>query len=90
MKTTLDLPDDLVRQLKFRALSDGRSLKDLVADMLRDSLTAPPKEAAIIVEERGLPVVRAQYKVHPGQEMTPEKIADLLLEQEVEWFLGPR
>src|SRR5689334_24424401 len=40
MKTTLELPDDLVKQVKLRALQDGRKLKDAVADLLRKGLTA--------------------------------------------------
>jgi plasmid stability protein len=35
MKTTLDLPDALVKQVKLRAVREGRKLKDLVADLLR-------------------------------------------------------
>ena len=31
MKTTLDLPDKLVRQVKLRALREGKKLKDAVA-----------------------------------------------------------
>jgi plasmid stability protein len=42
MKTTLDLPDDLVREVKLRALHEGRKLKDAVADLLRKGLAAPP------------------------------------------------
>jgi plasmid stability protein len=40
MKTTLDLPDALVKQVKLRALRDGRKLKDAVADLLRQGLAS--------------------------------------------------
>jgi hypothetical protein len=32
MKTTIDLPDELVREVKLRAVMQGRTLRDLVAD----------------------------------------------------------
>jgi plasmid stability protein len=35
MRTTVELPDDLFRQVKARAALQGRSLKDLVADGLK-------------------------------------------------------
>lgn len=38
MKTTLDLPDSLMRQVKIRAASEGLKLKDLVADFLQQGL----------------------------------------------------
>jgi plasmid stability protein len=44
MKTTLDLPDDLVKQIKLRAVNDGMKLKDAMADLLRKGLsTTSPK-----------------------------------------------
>ncbi|MES2660515.1 MAG: hypothetical protein V4689_17955 [Verrucomicrobiota bacterium] len=38
MKTTLDLPDDLMRGMKIRAATQGRKLKDVIADAIRESL----------------------------------------------------
>lgn len=38
MKTTLDLPDDLVREMKLRAVMQGRTMRDLAADFLRQGL----------------------------------------------------
>ncbi len=38
MKTTLDLPDELVREVKLRAVMQGRTVKDLVAELLREGL----------------------------------------------------
>lgn len=34
MKTTLDLPDKLIREAKLRAVLQGRTLRDLVAEYL--------------------------------------------------------
>ena len=38
MKTTVDLPDGLVKAVKLRAVHDGRKLKDTVAELLRIGL----------------------------------------------------
>jgi plasmid stability protein len=38
MKTTVDLPDRLVKAVKLRAVHDGRKLKDTVAELLRIGL----------------------------------------------------
>lgn len=38
MKTTIDLPDSLMRQVKIRAASEGLKLKELVADLLQQGL----------------------------------------------------
>ncbi len=35
MKMTVDLPNDLVREIKLRAVHEGRKLKEVVADLLR-------------------------------------------------------
>jgi hypothetical protein len=40
MKTTLDLPADLVKEVKLRAVHEGKKLKDAVAELLRKGLTA--------------------------------------------------
>lgn len=46
MKTTLDLPNDLVHEVKLRALHEGQELKDAVADLLRKGLASSPTPAA--------------------------------------------
>lgn len=38
MKTTLELPDDLVKEIKLRAVHEGVRLKDMAADLLRAGL----------------------------------------------------
>ena len=38
MRTTLDLPNELVREIQQRAGNEGRKLKDVVVDLLRRGL----------------------------------------------------
>lgn len=66
MKTTLDLPDHLVRQAKQRALQQGCTLKELVAEYIRQGLhggpsaSAPPSSDGVKVDQSGLPVFRRE------------------------------
>ncbi len=46
MKTTLELPDELMRAVKIRAAERNLRLKDVVADALRAALAAPAATSA--------------------------------------------
>src|SRR5262245_29485381 len=92
MKTTLDLPDALVKQVKLRALQEGRKLKDAVADLLRKGLAASRnRESDVAVpvltkdKKTGLPLVQCKHAASPGDEITPERVAEVLLTQETDW-----
>ena len=87
MKTTLDLPDDLMREVKIRAVMENRKLKDAVADLLRRGMSrrSEPK----IRHRVALPLVRCASKASPGREMTPERVAGILLDEESEARRGP-
>jgi len=41
MKTTLNLPDDMVRDAKFRALQEGSTLTELFVQGLKQRLERP-------------------------------------------------
>ena len=63
MKTTLDLPADLVREIKLRAVHEDRNVKDLAAELLRAGLqvTSRPRSnptATVEIGANGIPVVR--------------------------------
>jgi hypothetical protein len=66
MKTTLDLPDEIVHEVKLRALMQRRTVKDLVAELLRQGLgmgprgfpIEPPTGRRVEIGEDGLPVFR--------------------------------
>ena len=92
MKTTLDLPDTLVKLVKLRALQDGRKLKDAVADLLRKGLkvaagteSAAPEAMITTDKKTGLPLIVCKHAAAPGKELTPERLAEILLDQETEW-----
>jgi plasmid stability protein len=38
MKTTLDLPDELMRAVKIRAVHEHKKLKEIIAELLSKSL----------------------------------------------------
>ncbi|MGH8101627.1 MAG: hypothetical protein ACREIW_10040 [Chthoniobacterales bacterium] len=40
MKTTLDLPDDLMRAVKIRAVHEQKKLKDAIAEFIRKGMAA--------------------------------------------------
>ena len=64
MKATFDLPPELIREMKLRAVREGRKLRDLAADLLRRGLASPsspqaaPPKPQIEIQSNGLPVVR--------------------------------
>lgn len=87
MKTTLDLPDDLVKALKLRSVHEGRKLKDVAAAALRRGLQSEtpamaadePLPPGIKLNERGFPVIRCGPDA-PASRMTVEEL--LALEQQ--------
>jgi hypothetical protein len=45
MKTTLDLPDKLMRDVKIRAVHEQKKLKDVIAELLQTALgTGKPRQ----------------------------------------------
>jgi hypothetical protein len=56
MKTTLDLPDDLMRAVKIRAIHEHKKLKDAIAEFIRKGMAAGknrPAKAPKPVKLRG-------------------------------------
>jgi hypothetical protein len=83
VKTTLDLPADLVREIKLIAVNEGRKMKEVAADLLRRGLgQAPgssesePQKSVIDTLANGLPVVRCTPTA-PVSRMSAEDILGL-------------
>lgn len=69
VRTTIDLPDDLHQLARQLAHETGRSMSDVVADLLRLALTRPRAPAAS--SPRGMPVVSV------GRPVTAEDVRSL-------------
>jgi plasmid stability protein len=82
MKTTLELPDDLMRTIKMRAASEDRRLKDVIAELLRRGIAAEERTEMITERRISLPLIRTKRAISPEHEATPERIAELLEEEE--------
>jgi plasmid stability protein len=82
MKTTVDLPDDLARAVKVRAVEENRRLKDTIADLLRRGLAKEERRPAAVRRRLELPLVECAHEARSGEEMTPERVADVLLDEE--------
>ncbi len=89
MKTTLDLPEDLVREMKLRAVHEGRKLRDVATEIFRRGLAQPSPESALaprtgVIQNRvKLPLIQGAPGT-PKFNLTPEDIDRILLAQEVE------
>lgn len=79
MKTTLELPDDLMREVKVRAAKQDRKLKDLVADLLRRGLADESDDVRTAPRRVQLPLIAGGHSANPDDEMTADRVAEVLL-----------
>jgi plasmid stability protein len=82
MKTTLDLPADLVREMKLRAASEGRKLRDVATEIFRRGLLQPSLPSEAPRHRVKLPLIECRAAT---TEMNPESVAEVLLKQEADW-----
>lgn len=88
MSTTIQLPSELVRELERRAADQGQELQQTVTELLRKGLDETRRESdfppsTVMVDPKtGLPYIECR---HAAKDMTPQRVADILLEQEATW-----
>jgi len=75
MKTTIDLPADLVREMKILAVHEGRKLKDVAADLLKRGLSSGQSKPKSKVPKDFLLSAPAS-----APEMTPDQVRRILEE----------
>lgn len=66
MKTTLEIPDELMRAVKIRAAANDRKLKDVVAELIRRGLENPPDRQ----KEDPLQALKKKFIFHPDGTIT--------------------
>ncbi len=52
MKTTMEIPDELMRRVKIRAVEENQKLKDTVADLLETGI----RQKAVAAKAKKMPV----------------------------------
>jgi hypothetical protein len=65
MKTTLDLPEDLMREVKIRAVHEHKKLKDAIAEFIRKGIAAsksPRRRLPKPVRLRGGPLTTEEIE----------------------------
>ena len=84
MKTTIELPDALVRQVKLRAVHEGRKLKDVITELLRRGLAAPiavpstdAPQHTDYSERSGLPIVRCKHPASDKKKLSESFFTNL-------------
>lgn len=73
MKTTIDLPDNLVRAITIRAAQQGRMVHDVVAEYIRNGLNVPPHTSQ---SAHALPIIPADTQA-PLAQMSRDEIVAL-------------
>src|SRR5947207_15235968 len=82
MRTTLDLPEELFREVKIKAAMEGVSLKRLLTAYVEKGLRQGPTEGGEPRKRSPLPVIRRRGKsVIPN--LTPEMQANLQHEEDL-------
>ncbi len=84
MKTMLDLPDELMLKVKLRAVAQRRTVKDLIADFLRQGLgvapatppASPTVDSMVEIGPDGLPRVRCRVGA-PAARLGTKKLLQL-------------
>lgn len=85
VRTTLDLPDDLMRAIKVGPAQQDRKIEDAVAELLRRGLSEPGRAVAS-GRRAQLPLVQCGGAT--GLDMAPEFLATALLDDEADWSSG--
>lgn len=85
MKTMIDLPEPLVREMKLRAAREGRRLKDVATEIFETGLRAPssPSQPSVYSQKLDRPLFACEASQARAPAMT---VAELLkLEQQAQF-----
>ncbi|MDE0102764.1 MAG: hypothetical protein OXN89_10325 [Bryobacterales bacterium] len=82
MRTTLDLPQELMLAVRVRAAEKNRKLKDVVAELLWLGLASASAARPAVRNRVRLPLVECAQPVVPDQELTPDRVAIVLADRE--------
>jgi len=85
MKTTLEIPDPVFRQIKARAAMEGIKLKDIVSDALDLYLRTPRVASKAQVSRCPFPIVRGKGGPLLGK-LNTDAIAEIEEEEDLQRY----
>ncbi|HTV05477.1 MAG TPA: hypothetical protein VME86_08915 [Acidobacteriaceae bacterium] len=76
MRTTVDIPDALYRELKSKSAKEGRSVKEIILRSVEVELRPRPRQAPRAKKHIHLPIIKSK---EPGTlKLDNERIFDLI------------
>ena len=84
MKTTIDLPSELVRAIKLRALNENRRLKEVVTDLLRSGLKHGGATDSVPQKGRMEFPLFATTRIAPASRLSAEELIALEQNAQIE------
>jgi plasmid stability protein len=81
MKMTLDLPENLIREMKLRAAREGRKLQDVATEVVQRGLFGPSSRKDAKANRVQFPLVECR-QASPKDELSPSKVAEILTNQD--------
>ena len=89
MRTTLDLPDSLLRELKTRAAQNGQSLKSLLNELIQRAMRMPATPDLAQQTIPALPVLKRlqdpqNEAAKPFPAQSNEQMEDQALQEDIE------
>ena len=90
MRTTLDLPDSLLRELKTRAAQNGQSLKSLLNELIQRAMRMPAAPDLAEQAAPALPVLKrlqgsqGDEAAKPIPAQSNEQLEDHALQEDIE------
>ena len=83
MRTTIDIPDALFREIKSKAVQRGETLKTFLLRAATAELKA--ETLSVQVKKASLPIVKSKESSY---KLSPNRIAELLQEEDLEALAG--
>ena len=84
MRTTIDLPDDLFRQVKAKAALSGAKLKDLIAYYIERGLRENDSAPLVQPRQRSpLPLIREAATGKPISAFSNAELAEIELAEDI-------
>jgi hypothetical protein len=87
MRTTIDLPDSLLRQAKARAALEGLTLKELIASYVVQGLQQGDVQRAVQPRRRSAPPMIARAVTgKPIPALSADELAELDIQEDLEKY----